>query len=493
MRPHLLIMLYMPWLICCGDGPTAPVAVRESQISQVPIGPLTIGSWLPFGIAATNLELMTTDLERDLYLNQIEFSLREMVAVADVADIVSTSRYDSLSIEQVTAAFVQRTNLAMPLFYEPRGFSDHDKLENWATCNFPTAFVAGCENDPGYAEQVRTIIRALKEQYIALNGSLVGIQGYLVMNEIGNPAYTPDYYSALAAAIRIIRAEDPERPALVVSGVRELDEHGSSEEFMRAFFQGHDPPNIFQHEHYVFWEDVAVEGAAGRGQRGRRNVQEQLDLLLQGYDLVSRLVVENKGRWHAIIQAQSEDRGAKLGFRAPQPGELRVQVGLALSRGAAGIIYFVHSSGTEAATGWNYSGLIDGLGVGNERYQTVREINRYLQAIGDELAALYFHRVISWSAMAQFVPQNEFFASVDGQQLEFGLFGDGQRATHLLVVNRRTDRAQEVELRVVAEPVFDVATGEQLQVVDSFARKLHRDRKLTLELAPGGFQLLRFE
>jgi hypothetical protein len=170
-------------------------------------------------------------------------------------------------------------------------------------------------------------------------------------------------------------------------------------------------------------------------------------------------------------------------------------VGLALSRGASGIVYFVHSSGTEVATGWKYSGLIDSLGVGNERYQTVREINRYLQAINDELSGLYFHRTISWTEAAKAVniPENDLFRSVGVKGLEFGLFGDGQDETHLLLVNRRTDIAQRVELLVVAEPVFDVATGEELEVEDTIVRKLRADRKLTIDLEPGGFRLLRFE
>jgi hypothetical protein len=127
----------------------------------------------------------------------------------------------------------------MPLFYEPQGYTDHDKLSNWATCNFPDAFVPHCERDPAFADTVRSIVRALRTQYKELNGDLDAIQGYLLLNEIDNPEYTPDFYPAMTAAIHAIRTEDVARPVLAVAAVDDFARKGGSAGgFMDAFFPG---------------------------------------------------------------------------------------------------------------------------------------------------------------------------------------------------------------------------------------------------------------
>ena len=188
-----------------------------------------------------------------------------------------------------------------------------------------------------------------------------------------------------------------------------------------------------------------------------------------------------------------EVRDGRVHYREPEPAEIRVQVGLALSRGASGIVYFVYGSGDEVfgdGTIWSYSGLIDRQGVRGQRYQAVKAINQYLHEIVEELADLHFHRAMSWPAS---MPENGLLRGVGGSELEFGFFGDGIRETHLLVVNRRTDRAQVVELSIIQEPVVDVSTGERLLVVDFSERKFGAERKLEIELQPGDFRLLRFE
>ena len=489
MSRSLRLLLYAIGLLGCTERAMAP---EKHEISAVVVGPLTIGAWLPFGVGRSDLALMTPELERDLGLNQIEFSPRERVATGAVNDWLVDVGRDELSLEELTAAFIQRKGLGlqMPLFYEPQGYTDHDKLSNWATCNFPDAFVPHCERDPAFADTVRSIVRALRTQYKELNGDLDAIQGYLLLNEIDNPEYTPDFYPAMTAAIHAIRTEDVARPVLAVAAVDDFARKGGSAGgFMDAFFQGYDPPNIFQHEHYVFLSDVAIEGS----QIGRRKVAGQLDLLLAGYDRVCRLVLSRAGRWHAIVQVHGEVRDGRVHYRQPEPAEIRVQVGLALSRGASGIVYFVYGSGDEIfsdGTVWSYSGLVDRQGLKSRRYRAVKAVNQYLHSIAGELADLRFHRAIS---QPNNMPENSLLRSADGNALEYGFFGDGLRETHLLVVNRRTDRVQTVELSVLKEPVIDVSTGERIPVVDVFERKFRAERKLEIELHPGDFRLLRFE
>ena len=496
MRGMLLALLGIGWLSGCSERPVGPVA---HKVNVVAVGPLTIGAWLPFGVGNSDLALMTTELERDLGLNQVEFFPREKIAADAVADWLVNPGRDEFALEELAAAFIRRHDLAlrMPLFYEPRGFGDHDKLSNWATCNFPEAFVAHCERDPAFADTVQSIVRALRAQYIELNGDLAAVQGYLLLNEIDNANYSPDFYPAMAAAIHAIRAEDPQRPALAVAAVDDFARKGGSAEgFMDAFFQGYDPPNIFQHEHYVFRDDVAVAGEGGQG--GRRSVAQQLDLLLAGYDRVSELVAARAGHWHAIVQVHGEVRDGRVYYRRPEPAEIRVQVGLALSRGASGIVYFVHGSGDEVfadGTVWTYSGLIDRQGAKSRRYRAVKDINESLRGLAGELADLHFHWALSRRVSARSVrmPENGLVRGVDGDELELGFFGDGTDETHILLVNRRTDRARTVALSVLQEPVVDVLTGEQLFVADAFERKFRTERKLAIELEAGGFRLLRFE
>ena len=66
--------------------------------------------------------------------------------------------------------------------------------------------------------------------------------------------------------------------------------------------------------------------------------------------------------------------------------------------------------------------------------------------------------------------------------LAFGLFGDGVNASHLLVVNRRTDADREVELEVHGERVEDAISGKRFELLDG---------KFQVQLEAGGFRLLK--
>ena len=507
---YAVALLYCAGLSGCNScNPVGPAQSHSGGRSQQPVGELTIGAWQPFGLSETDPQLMDAAELEDLKFNLIQFNPRQKFAAA-VVDV--TAQYDSLSGEQLTASFIQGTELSMPWYYEPVGFSDHDKLENWATCNFPEGFVAKCDTLPGYAQMVQTIIDSVREQYRGLNGALDGLQGYLLMNEIGDRIeYTSDFYSAMSAAIRVMRSVDPNRPAFVVERIDNFDTRGSAEQFMSHFFATGNPPNVFQHEDYVFRKNIPLE-KEDPPQGGHITVQKQLDSLLDGYDRVCRLVGKFRGRWHAIVQAHGEDRpDAPLSaqLRKPEPGEIRVQVGLGLSRGASGIVYFVYSSGLEKKTHWTYHGLVDASGApADGRYHAVKSINGYLDSISTTMRSLYFHGAISWREWDNLpsVGGNDLLRRVEivrdtydpldasgAGHLEFGLFGDGMDTSHLLVVNRRTHVRQKLEIITAKQRVLDAARGDSLAMEVAFVHKLRRDRKFTLELEPGGFRLLRFE
>jgi hypothetical protein len=65
--------------------------------------------------------------------------------------------------------------------------------------------------------------------------------------------------------------------------------------------------------------------------------------------------------------------------------------------------------------------------------------------------------------------------------LEFGLFGNGVMPSHVLIVNRQTQNARNVQLSVGGDHVQDALTGDMLEVVDG---------KVVVSLNAGGLRLL---
>ena len=65
-----------------------------------------------------------------------------------------------------------------------------------------------------------------------------------------------------------------------------------------------------------------------------------------------------------------------------------------------------------------------------------------------------------------------------------GLFGDGQRISHILVVNRWAHAAQRVRLELSEHAVFDALVGVEYDQIKN---------RIELELAAGDFHLLRIE
>ena len=405
--------------------------------SRVPVGELVIGTWLPAGLDSYRFGAEDQALLAGLGLNQIEWLQR-----AESAGETAEAR---------AMAFCRVRGLQMPVFYEPQGYTPYDKLQNWAKRS-PV--------EEGFAAAVTERVQALKKQWAGEKG----LQGYLV----GHEDYDADYYEALAGVVAAIAKVDSLRPALTVG---RIDHYEDGEVFCDAFFQEGGQPHIFQHEHYIFRGNVPTAGSG---------LQSKLSFLLKGYDQVAGHLQGRWGRWHAIVQVQSETRGEKVYYRKPSPAEISVQAGLALSRGAAGIVYFLYSSGVEEFRNnkgeWvqtrYYEGLVDRDGAPTASYGAVQAINRKLQALSPVLAGLYFYGAAE--------AQNEFLSGADAD-LAFGLFGDETRRTHLLVVNRRTWQGRTVALAAKGVGLSDAVTGEDLPIVDG---------KTRVALAAGGFRLL---
>ncbi|NKB70382.1 MAG: hypothetical protein GKR89_25200 [Candidatus Latescibacteria bacterium] len=419
----------------------------EYQPAQTSVGPLAISTWLPAGLDQFRFEAEDQELLRQLGVNQIEWLQR--------------ATRDSLTAEQLAMEFCNDNDLQMPVFYEPLGFSPYDKLHNWARrTDIDSAFVPALEKR----------IAALHRQWDGAPGFL----GYLV----GHEDYRQSYYPALRLTIENLRRQDPQRPAVTVGFI---DSYPAVEQFLDAFFQPGGPANIFQHEHYVFRADVPSQGPV---------LQRRLDHLVEGYSQVARRLQNRHGRWHAIVQVQSEERHGNgfdgFYYRKPTGAEIRLQAGLALTRGASGIVYFLYSSGLEEARNSDgeifqrrlYEGLVDREGIPTPAYTAAQRLNAQLDSLSAYLAPLHFHGGYT----ARRAPANALARSGDAD-VELGFFGDGEQPTHVLVLNRRPQEERSVHLQIARGPVEDLLSGQTLPPAGD---------TLTLMLPAAGMRLLRF-
>ena len=126
-----------------------------------------------------------------------------------------------------------------------------------------------------------------------------------------------------------------------------------------------------------------------------------------------------------------------------------------------------------------YEGLVDAGGAPTSSYAAVQQINGDLRTLSPTLELLHFHGTLS----SRLLLQNSLIRRIDGE-VEVGLFGDGKRISHILVVNRWAHAAQQVRLQLSGSAAFDALTGVQYDQV--------KDR-IELELAAGDFHLLRIE
>lgn len=411
----------------------APAArLERSKPGRLAIGDLVLSAWLPAGLHEFRFTREDQDLLAASGLNAVEWMQRAEV--------------NGLTAEDHAMRFCDARGFKMPVFYETPHFPSVGKLQNWAT---KAQLVAG------FTDSVAVRVRALQRKW----GSMRGFWGYLV----GHEDYARDYYPALDAVVGVIRVLDSQRPAITVG---RLDHYGSPVDFADAFFSDEGPPNIFQHEHYIFKGAVPQRGS---------ELQDKLSFLLTGYDQVAAILHGRWGRWHAIVQVHSEMRGTQFYYRKPTATEIEVQASLALTRGASGIVYFIYSSGIEMLSNEPdrvYEGLVDQSGQPTASYTAVQEINGRLQILSPVLADLFYYGATGM--------QNGLVTR-PAADLEFGYFGDSVGVTHVLVVNRRTWEQRTVTLGIRGDEVRDAVADRALAVDNG---------DVEVELAAGGWRFL---
>ena len=410
----------------------------------MPVGALTVSVWLPAGFGE-EIQLGAADQQRlvDLGINQMQWLQR----ATDEAG----------SAEAQAMQFASRQGLSLPVYYEPPGFTPYDKLRNWAARQD-----AGTDFDA----EVTTRAEALASHW----GGENGFAGYL----IGHEDYRADSYDALGRTVRILRDVDSLRPAISVG---RLDNYPKKERFLDALFIGGGEPNQFQHEHYVFRGTVPTTWG--------NPLRERVRSLASGYDRVARHLRDRPGRWHAVIQVHGEDRDGTPFYRKPTTAEIRLQAGLALARGASGIVYFLYSSGEEiiyhsdgsVRQRRDYHGLVDLAREPGQRYTAVRELNEQLSDLSTVLAPLYFRG----GYISRHVPSDEPVGT-DQIDVDLAYFGDRAESTHVLVVNRNTSTTRQIELQLRPGTSWvDAVTGELL---------VFETDRMTVTVEAGGMLLL---
>lgn len=441
MRRSLLLALCAWALVGISCGAINPTAHLEYAPSTLPVGPLWVGTWLPAGMNRFQFDEADQGQLAALGLNSVQW----------------LQRYEDErgTAEAQLMRFASARGWQVPAYYEPTDLTPYDKLHNWAT-----------RTEAPAPDSLRIVAEGVYAQWDAIPA----FAGYLV----GHEDYRKEQYPALAQVVRTLGQVDSARP---VYSVGRLSDYENAHAFFDALFDSGASGNVFQQEHYVFRGNVPESGGA---------FQRRIGLLIDGYDGVARGLERRSGRWHAIVQVQSEVRGTKVYYRKPTAGEIRLQAGLALSRGASGIVYFLYSSGVEELRDSKgvverrvYEGLVDLDGRPTPSYAAVQAINADLLALSEPLQDLHFHGALS----SRFLLENPQVKELDGD-VEVGLFGDGQRVTHLLVVSRWGHAAQRVGLQLDGNAVVDAVTGVRLDWANG---------RVELELAAGEFRLLRIE
>jgi hypothetical protein len=426
-------------LLGCGRGsPVDSVELRPGRLTQ---GDLVTAVWLPVGMGEIRLSPADQARLANLGVTHLEW--------------VQRAQKDSLSAEALTMDWCSRAGLRLPVYYEPPGYTPEDKLHDWARARVT----------PGFSTEVEARVVQLRDRW----RGYPGFWGYL----IGHEDYRREYLPALAGVVAALRQQDPERPAITVGRV---DHYEALSPFLDALLAEGGEPNLFQHEQYVFRAALPEAGPS---------LDQALDRLLAGYDQVARAMQGRHGRWHAVVQVHAETRNGVPVYRHPSQAEVRLQAGLALSRGASGIVYFLYSSGPEtvrdklgvAVEERYYEGLVDEAGIPTASYAGVQRVTADLRRTGAVLASRRLHGGFP----GRRIPPNPLLFGSD-RDLEFGLFGDESTPTYLLVVNRRPTESRTVDLRLAPGPVHDAISGEPLG---------NGSGQLELSLEPGGWRLLR--
>ena len=421
-------------------------AVSRYEPSRLPVGDLTLSTWLPAGLDSFRFDAGDRQLLSEIGFNHIEW-LQEV-------------RVGDSTAEEVAMSFAGDAGLGMPVYYPPPGFTREDKLRDFAV-------MEGVE--PGFDAAVRERVAALRQHW----GAAPGFTGYL----IGHEDYRARYYEALGDMVRILGQEDPQRPAISVGNIDHFPRGRPLPR--RPVRRGRGPQHLParalhlpRRRAHLGKEAAETARRPGGGVRAPGPLHAgPARALARHRPGAQRNPRAGQGR---LLLPQADRRGdLRAGRPGPVPGgfghrllPLQLRLGVDPRRrrppGAGALL----------------RGIVDRDGAPTPTYGAVKKLNAQLAGLGPHLRDLHFHG--GWEAGD--LPDNDLVSDSD-PDLELGLFGDGTTATHLLVVNRRSHRGRQVGLKL-AGPARDAVAGTFMPQV--------RGRTL-LDLEPGGFRLLEVQ
>jgi hypothetical protein len=192
--------------------------------------------------------------------------------------------------------------------------------------------------------------------------------------------------------------------------------------------------------------------------------------------------------WAIVLLIQHGD------YRAVTPGELSWQVSMLLAYGAHGIGYFTYWT-PAPDTVWDWHPAV--ITYGGERtvwYPVLADLNRRVRPVGETLASLTWLATghVGWTPAGgtPFAPDG-LIAAVEGRAA-LGHFVDAFGTRHVLVVNSDSLASQRVTLTVrITQGLWMLgeSAGDWRPLQP---RPSPEGLRVALDLAPGGFTLLRF-
>ncbi len=252
-----------------------------------------------------------------------------------------------------------------------------------------------------------------------------------------------DFLDGLNYFARRLKEEDPNHKVIILQGIGRIGTVDYEGETVDVFEVIDDYIDVFQHERYTFLVTTSHNGP---------DFQERVEYLIRGNSSYGAcmeriLLTDVDMEWEAVIQAC--EYGGQNPRRRPTMSEMKLQVYLALSRGATGIWYYQWAAHHDLGPGESYI-MGDASGSPPERdpfildqdanppdvfyFSGLAELNATLQIMGPIFKTLDIQNAVNADSIAggdasQYITDidNEISITVDGQEIssiETGIFHD---------------------------------------------------------------------
>ena len=237
---------------------------------------------------------------------------------------------------------------------------------------------------------------------------------------------------------------------------------------------------------------------------------EAVHPLMLSYDHYSILKQGERNNWFAnleVVRRDSLKQGIPMWviiqalqdatrYRPPTLNQMYWQVTTALAYGAKSIWYYPYWSAGDPKKPeeWHYMGVILPDGKPGPQFESAKEINPKLKALGPLLMGLRSLSVTHLGDVplrAEAFHADDLMASARGDQIIIGRFQDRLGKPVLMLVNRDWENPGNVRIAIKGadgvEDIGRIGPGEPLSAVEWNASA----KELSLKLAPGEARIIR--